>query len=227
MRVTALLDESGTHLSSTVMLVGLVVVPNIASINGRIREYAEQLLADGSVWDTSHKKEEFRARGFHFAHDNEDVRSEFISEMRSLDYRAHVAYSRLVTRVHPLVLQTNMFYCLVRNVLMRYRHRDLDFVFEQGDHDHLPARIVAQARQDILHETGTQTSLASVYIGTKKLDALAITDYVMGVCSRYIEQERPTAGMDFRRFQRITPSLAHVFNFDEVVHASHKRGVLF
>lgn len=222
-----MLDESGTHVSSTVMLVGLAVVPDIASINGRIREYAGQLLADGSLWDTSHKKEEFRARGFHFADDNEDVRSKFISEMRSLDYRAHVAYSKLVTRVDPLVLQTNMFYCLIRNVLMRYRHRDLDFVFEQGDHDHLPSRIVAQARQDMLHETGTLTPSASVYIGTKKLEALAIIDYVMGVCSRYIEKERPTAGLYFRHFSRIMPSLAHVFNFDEVVHASHKRGVLF
>jgi hypothetical protein len=147
--------------------------------------------------------------------------------MRSLDYRAHVAYSKLVTRVQPLVLQTNMFYCLIRNVLMRYRHRDLDFVFEQGDHDYLPSRIVAQARQDILRETRTLTPPASVYIGTKKLEALAITDYVMGVCGRYIEQKRPTASMHFRRFQRTAPSLAHVFNFDEVVHASHKRGVLF
>jgi hypothetical protein len=224
MRVTALLDESGPYLSSTVMLVGLVVVPDIASISRRVREYAEQLLADGSMWDTSHRKEKFRARGFHFTDDNEDVKLKFISEMTSLDYRAHVAYSKLVTRVRPVVLQTNMFYCLVRNVLMRYRHRDLDFVFEQGDHDELPSRIVAQARQDILRETGTLTPLARVYIGSKKLEALAIPDYVMGVCSRYIEQKRP---MDSRRLQMIMPNLAHVFNFDDVVHASHKRGVLF
>lgn len=222
--ITVFLDESGTHATSQGILVGAVVSPDAAVLEQEVIAAYGDVLADGVYWHESDKRTEFATRGFHHADDNDTIRQAFVQAFRSMDFRAHVAFSRRASAVDDVTLMVNMYYTLVRNIVLRYRTSEILFVFEEESRmDGLYAAIVEVACDDLSNVAGVELHVHT-QIGTKAAPALALVDYVLALSSmalfaspRPFEQSRINHGLDVH--------LAHLIDFDRRLHQSARKGI--
>lgn len=222
--ITVFLDESGTHAASSGVLVGAVVTPDAAALEEQVVAAHENMLADGVYWHEAEKRPEFAARGFHHSDDNDTLRQAFVQAFRTMDFRAHVAFSRRASAIDDVSLMVNMYYTLVRNLILRYRTSEIRFVFEEEPRlDNLYAGIVEVAREDLATIAGVELRV-SASIGTKAAPALSIVDYVLALSGmalfghpRPFEKSQINHGLDVH--------LAHLIDFDRRVHQSARKGI--
>lgn len=222
--ITVFLDESGTHAVSSGILVGAVVTPDAALLEEQVVAAHHNLLADGIYWHNDAKRLEFATKGFHHSEDNDTLRQAFVQAFRAMDFRAHVAFSRRASGVDDVSLMVNMYYTLVRNIILRYRTSEILFVFEEESRlDGLYSGIVEVAREDLAAVAGIELQIA-VKIGTKAAPALSIVDYVLALSGmalfehlRPFEKSQINHGLDVH--------LAHLIDFDRRVHQSARKGL--
>lgn len=72
-----------------------------------------------------------------------------MNKLRTLNFRAHVAYSKGKSGVAGVDLRINMLYTLMRNIALRYRTHEIVFVFEEeSSMNSLYGRLVAIVKED-------------------------------------------------------------------------------
>ena len=222
--MTVFLDESGTHTGSAGVLAGAVVTPDAPMLERQIVSAHADVLADNIYWDDPEKRNSFAERGFHHTDDNDTVRGEFVRVFRSMDFRAHVAFSRRSSGIGDQDLLLNMFYTLTRNIVLRYRTEEILFVFEtESSMDRLVAKVVTTVRADLTAIAGTALNVRT-QIGTKAAPALALADYVLALAAMALF-EAPAPFQANRINSGLDAHLAHLIDFDRGVHQSSRKGI--
>ncbi|WEG08918.1 hypothetical protein PU630_17015 [Microbacterium horticulturae] len=222
--ITIFLDESGTDANSKVELVGAVAVPEAAVLEqGVVRCHAD-VLADPVLWPDEAKRSAFRAKGFHFVDDSAGVRERFMNKMRTLGFRAHVAYSKGDSGVSGADLRINMYYTLLRNLALRYRTEQLLCVFEEeSSMNSLYGRIVATVKADAEQAAGCPVEISGA-IGSKRDPGLAVTDYVLAAASAVLA-DKPNP-FEWSRVNLGLPAhIAHLVEYDHGVHRRARSGL--
>lgn len=222
--ITVFLDESGTDIHSSVELVGAVATPNAARLENGVVAIHADALADGVLWPDPDRRETFRRRGFHYVEDSPGVRERFMSNLRTLGFRAHVAYSRGGSGVSGVDLRLNMYYTIMRNIVLRYRTHNVLFVFEEeSSMDSLYGRLVATVKEDAEQVAGSALSVDGA-IGSKQDPGLAITDYVLAAVSAVLA-DKPNP-FEWSRVNLGLPAhIAHLIDYDHGVHRRSRSGL--
>jgi hypothetical protein len=222
--IAAFLDESGTHAGSEVVLVGAVVTPDVATLESKIVTAAEDVYADTALWAQQGAQDTFLRRGFHFTEDSVAVRERFVSAIRVMDYRAHVAFSRHGSGVEGIALLVNMYYTLTRNLMLRYRTEQVLFVFEEESRmNSIYSKIVGAARDDIASAHGVRVDVTA-QIGNKAAPAMGVVDYILAIAGNALSE----SSLEYQRtrFNHGLPAhLAHLVDFDHGVHRSARKGI--
>ena len=222
--ITVFLDESGTHADSPGVLVGAVVTPDAQRLEQQVVAVHGDILSDNLYWNDGAKRDAFAARGFHHVEDNDTVRGEFVRIFRSMDFRAHVAFSRRSAKIADQDLILNMYYTLARNIILRYRTEELLFVFEtESSLDSYYSKIIATVYDDLRSIARTPLTVAA-RIGTKASPALALADYVLALASIALF-EKPKPFVANRINSGLDVHLAHLIDFDRRVHQSARKGI--
>lgn len=222
--ITVFLDESSTHAGSSGVLVGAVVTPDAGTLERQVVSTRNDLLADAIYWHKEAHRDKFLRQGFHHADDNDTIRQAFIQAFRSMDFRGHVAFSRRGLGLDDATLMLNMYYTIVRNILLRYRTTEMRFVFEtETKFNEFYGRIVEVAKEDVAILTGFAVN-ADVRIGSKAAPALSLADYILALANkalfsepREFEKAQINYGLDLH--------LAHLIDFDRRVHQSARKGI--
>ncbi len=221
--ITVFLDESGIHADSEQVLVGAVVTPDVKELEAQLVKVHSDVLADDMHWNNYVKRGEFETQGFHHCEDSESVRGAFVGAMRKMDFRAHVVFSRRESGVEDVDLLLNMYYVLIRNILIRYQTVEVLFVFENESRlDNLYSRIVEIAREDLKH-----VGVANVCIGKKTAPVLAVVDYTLALVGIGLSGEKK----EIQQFKLdrvkygMAVHLAHLFDFDKQAHKSARKGI--
>ncbi|ROR83251.1 hypothetical protein SAMN06295974_1317 [Plantibacter flavus] len=222
--ISVFLDESGTHHGAEVVLAGAVVTPHAALMEAQVVAAAHDAIADPALWPTFEKMTAFERSGFHYSADQPSTRDQFLLAMRRMDYRAHVAFSRHASGVEGVELLVNMYYTLVRNILLRYRTEVIVFAFEEESRmNSLYSRIVGAARDDVANTLGLRVDATAVR-ANKRAPILGVVDYVLAVAGHALATQ-PKA-YEVGRFNRGLPAhLAHLIDFDRAVHRSSRKGI--
>ncbi|MEK6343537.1 MAG: hypothetical protein V4737_06795 [Curtobacterium sp.] len=209
------LDESGTHAGSNALLAGAIVTPDVGMLEHEVVKLHSAAMSDRIHWETDAKRSVFAERGFH---------NFFVLALRSLDFRAHVAYSRRESDLSDDDLLANMYYTLARNICLRYRTEAIEFVFEnESSFDSRYSKIIDIVLADLKSSFGLGLN-CSVYIASKNAPALAVVDYVLAICAANL-QPRPQNYEKQQLNAGLPAHLAHVIDFDRKVHQSARKGV--
>lgn len=224
MMISVFLDESGTHVGSDAVLVGAIVTPDVGTLEQGVVAFHSDAVANTIFWESDDARDEFIKRGFHHKDDNVTLRNFFYERMRSLDFRAHVAFSRRESLIPDESLLVNMYYTLCRNICLRYRSEDIAFIFEnETSFDPLYSKIIDTVVDDLRKTMQVEVSCGA-FIATKAAPALGIIDYVLAISAAAL---RPDA-KNFEK-QRLNAGLpahfAHLIDFDRKVHQSARKGV--
>lgn len=222
--ITIFLDESGTDVHSKIELVGALATPDEALFERGIVEIYAETLADNVLWSDPAKREAFRAQGFHHVEDSPGVRERFMNRLRSLNFRAHVAYSLGRSGVEGVDLRINMYYTLMRNIALRYRIHPILFVFEEeSSMNSLYGRILAVVREDAQRVSGIPIDMSGA-IGTKLHPGLSATDYVLAAVSAVLA-DKPNP-FEWSRVNLGLPGhIAHLIDYDHGVHRRARNGL--
>lgn len=222
--ITVFLDESGTDANSEVELVGALATPDAGSLGERVVEIHADTLADAVLWKDAEKRELFRHQGFHHVDDSPGVRERFMNRLRTLNFRAHVAYSKGTSGVAGVDLRINMYYTLMRNIALRYRMHDILFVFEEeSSMNSLYGRVVATAKEDADKVAGFPIAMTGA-IGTKNDPGLAVTDYVLAAASAALSS-KPNPFEWSRVNLGLSAHIAHLIDYDHGVHRRARNGL--
>lgn len=223
MAVTVYLDETGTHAGAPRIMIGAVVTMQPTELERVVTLRRQELAADSSLWPDASKRPLFAEEGFHHTKDDETIRDRFIETMRTLDFRAHVCYSRRgIKGLADNDLLVVMHYAVVRNLLRRYAGQEVNLVFEtKSDMDSLYGRLVKHAL-DSLDTAYAPRASVWARIGDKPLGGLSVADYVLALTEQHLQQQSGERVEAFRvaRFARIASHMAHLIDFDV---AAHKR----
>ena len=223
MAVTVYLDETGTHVGASRIMIGAVVTRQPTELERVVTLRREELAADRSLWPDSAKRPMFAAEGFHHSTDDETIRDRFIETMQTLDFRAHVCYSRRgINGLDDDDLLVVMHYAVVRNLLRRYAGQEVSLVFEtKSEMDSLYGRIVKHAVESLDSAYAPRAS-AWARIGDQPLGGLSVADYVLALTELHLQQQSGDQVQPFRvaRFARIASHMAHLIDFDA---AANKR----
>jgi len=211
-------------------MVGAVVTLNALGLEHAVQQRRSELLADRSLWTDPSKRQAFSVYGFHHQTDDDTVRERFVETMRTLDFRAHVCFSRRTVKgLGDDDLLLVMHYTLVRNLLRRYAGQTVEFVFEtKSELDSLYGRLVEHAMES-LDKTHTQrASLVLARIGDKPLGGLSVVDYALSITEAHLRRQDGDALKPFQvaRFTRIASHLAHLIDFDTAAHKHRLARVL-
>lgn len=222
--ISVFLDESGTHAGSQLILVGAVVTPDASRMERQVVDAAHDAIADPALWESEAKRDKFEGEGFHFSSDGVAVQERFLLDIRKMDYRGHIAISRGESGVEGVDLLVNMYYTLTRNLALRYRAQQVQFVFEEESRmNSLYARIVGAVRDDLKKAQELELRL-SCAIASKEAPILGVTDYLLGVTRRaHMDDARPYAQNRFNL--GLSFHLAHLIDFDKAVHRSSRKGI--
>lgn len=146
------------------------------------------------------------------------------SLQRGLDFRAHIAYSRRESELDDEALLINMYYTLVRNICLRYRTEEIEFVFENETRfDPLYTKILAAVLHDVRDALGVELS-CRVLIASKAAPALGVVDYVLAVASAALQPgAKPYQRQQFNA--GLPAHMAHLIDFDRRVHQSSRKGI--
>lgn len=221
MPITAYLDESGTHGRSSRIMVGAIVTLSDASLHSTVDARVKEIAADNSLWTSNTKRAEFQCSGFHHNEDDDTVRDRFIETMRTLDFRAHICFSR---RAFPELADTEllivMFYSIVRNLLRRYAGQHLDLIFETNSEMNQFYGPISEHAIRTLLSSGMRSATATACIGTKPSSGLSVVDYMLALTSLKLDGEE---GMEIKpfqtgRFRRVGSHMAHLVDFDQAAH---------
>lgn len=224
MVIGVFLDESGTHDGAEAVLAGAVVTPDIAEMERQVVDAAQDALADDFLWPSREKRADFERKGFHHSDDQPATQERFLLAIRRMDYRAHVVFSRHASGVEGVELLVNMYYTLVRNIMLRYRTEEIWFIFEEESRmDSIYSRIVGAAREDIQSSLDVRVE-ARAARATKRAPILGVVDYVLAVTNHALASE--ARAFEVGRLNRGLPGhLAHLIDFDRAVHRSSRKGI--
>lgn len=222
--ISVFLDESGTHAGSSALLAGAIVTPDAGTLEHEVVMLHSAAISDRIHWETDDKRRLFAERGFHHSEDNVSLQNVFVLALRSLDFRAHVAYSRRESGLDDEELLLNMYYTLARNICLRYRTESIEFVFENessfnGKYSKIIDVVLADLRASFALDVD-----CSVYIASKEAPALAVVDYVLAICAANL-QPRPQNYEKQQLNAGLPAHLAHLIDFDRKVHQSARKGV--
>lgn len=222
--ITIFLDESGTDANSSVELVGAIATPSADRMEQGVVAAHADALADAVLWPDPQRRATFQQRGFHYVEDSPGVRERFMTNLRTLGFRAHVAYSRGGSGVSGVDLRINMYYTLMRNIVLRYRAHRVLFVFEEeSSMNALYGRIVSTVREDAEQVAGAPL-LVDGAIGSKHDPGLAVADYVLAAVSAALA-DKPNP-FEWSRVNLGLPAhIAHLIDYDHGVHRRSRSGL--
>lgn len=222
--VLVFLDESGTDDRSSTLLAGALVAPDAASIEKQVVEAHARILSDSMMWDSDTRRERFRTRGFHHSEDSVSIRQEFVQEIRLMNVRAHIAHMNKTPNVSNNDVLINMFYSLTKNIMLRYRTQETVFIFEQESAmNAVYGKIIAIATIDASRVAGNSLRTRAL-IGDKSAPALSVIDYLLAIAAHALEDKpKPFEALRFKH--ALSPSLAHLIDFDNQLHKSARKGV--
>jgi len=219
--VTIFLDESIHPAKTNLTFVGAAAVLDPPEAEGKIVEKFQELSIEQHRWRDLKKFEEFRAAGFHFTADNEDIRKSFIDVLANIEYRSHIVYSGNPYSLDEVDLLINLYFHLLKGIIQRYENYEVTLVFEQNQKmDKLYRPLVAKLQEELV-SAGVTVSI-TVLRGKKSDPILAIPDYVMGLAAARLADD----STDYKRvrFTDVARDLAHIMDFDAGRHS--KRGKL-
>ncbi len=206
-------DESVFEVDNQRMLaLCLVLVEDTNRIKKEVGELRARILADPFA---SGRKRHLTKKGFHFADDAEDTRTQFTKLIAEMPIRSFIAYSRMPsdTELKPTYLKL-LRWLLTDRLAKQYQLQSVITVEENPKIKSGDLERMLDLIDDDLKLVRRQPAFKPKLVRSSKMNCplLAICDYIIGVTGRYMSDE----GSDLasKRFERLRDKVRLVMDAD-------------